>query len=100
MTATAREPDPDPADERLWRMLKALGHPVRLQILRCIADHPGCVCTEILYSLPDSCCRAQSTLSQHLKILRDADLIEGDGEGHITYYTVNQQALDWLREQL
>jgi DNA-binding transcriptional ArsR family regulator len=98
MTVTEHELGGD--DDRLCRMLKALGHPVRLQILRCIADHPGCICNEILFRLPDECCRAQSTLSQHLKILRDADLIEADGEGHITYYTVNHGTLQWLRTQL
>jgi DNA-binding transcriptional ArsR family regulator len=44
--------------------------------------------------------RAQSTLSQHLKILRDAGLIEAECDGSATCYAVSQECLGWLREQL
>jgi len=87
-------------DERTWRALKALGNPVRLLIVRYIHDHPYCICNEILLHLPDDCPRAQSTLSQHLKILRDAGLIEAECDGSATCYVLNQECFDWLREQL
>lgn len=87
-------------DEHLWLMLKALGNPVRLQIVRFVQRHPHCIGNEILLHLPDECARAQSTLSQHLRILRDAALLEAECEGHMTSYTVNRQQLDWLRQQL
>jgi DNA-binding transcriptional ArsR family regulator len=44
--------------------------------------------------------RAQSTLSQHLKILRDAGVIEAECDGAATCYVLNQTSFDWLREQL
>jgi ArsR family transcriptional regulator, arsenate/arsenite/antimonite-responsive transcriptional repressor len=87
-------------DERLYRILKALGNPVRLQIMRFVQLRPRCIGNEILLHLPDDMARAQSTLSQHLKILRDAGLIEAECDGSATCYMVDQECLGWLREQL
>ena len=87
-------------DERLYRMLKALGNPVRLQIVRFVQERPRCIGNEILLHLPDDMARAQSTLSQHLKILRDAGLIEAECDGAATCYMVDEERLGWLREQL
>ena len=84
----------------LWHMLKALGHPVRLEIVRFVRAHPCCICNEILLHLPDNCSRAQSTLSQHLKILREAGLIVADFDGSMTTYTIHHDHFDWLGEQL
>ena len=96
MATARREQD----DERLFRMLKALGNPVRLQIVRFVQQRPRCIGNEILLHLPDEMTRAQSTLSQHLKILCDAGLIEAECDGPATCYAINQERLDWLREQL
>lgn len=90
----------DTEDQRLWMMCKALGNPVRLQIMRYIQQHPGCIGNQILLQLPDNCARAQSTLSQHLKVLREADLLFAEEDGPATAYTVNQQQLDWLRHRI
>ncbi len=87
-------------DERLYWMFKALGNPVRLQIVRFVQQHPRCIGNDILLHLPDAVARAQSTLSQHLKILRDAGLIEAECDGTATCYVVNHEQLGWLREQL
>ncbi|NOK60790.1 MAG: winged helix-turn-helix transcriptional regulator [Chloroflexi bacterium AL-W] len=87
-------------DERIWRVFKALGNPVRLQIVRFIQQHPYCICNEILLQLPNECIRAQSTLSQHLKVLREADVIRTDCDGTSTSYVVNDEFLDWVRGQL
>jgi DNA-binding transcriptional ArsR family regulator len=95
--ATARR---EQNDERLYQMLKALGNPVRLQILRFVQQRPHCIGNDILLHLPDDMARAQSTLSQHLKILRDSGLIDGECDGSATCYAVNQACLAWLREQL
>ncbi len=84
----------------LCQMLKALGHPVRLEIVRFVREHPCCICNEILLHLPDNCSRAQSTLSQHLKILREAGLIVADFDGSMTTYTIHHECFDWLGEQL
>ena len=87
-------------DQRFYLILKALGNPVRLQIVRYVHEHPRCIGNQILLQLPDDVARAQSTLSQHLKILRDAGLIEAECDGAATCYMLNQRSLDWLHEQL
>ena len=87
-------------DQRLYLILKALGNPVRLQIVRYVHAHPRCIGNQILLQLPDDVARAQSTLSQHLKILRDAGVIEAECDGAAICYMLNQRSLDWLREQL
>ena len=87
-------------DQRLYLILKALGNPVRLQIVRYVHEHPRCIGNQILLQLPDDVARAQSTLSQHLKILRDAGVIEAECDGAAICYMLNQRSLDWLHEQL
>ena len=87
-------------DQRLYLILKALGNPVRLQIVRYVHEHPRCIGNQIQLQLPDDVARAQSTLSQHIKILRDAGLIEAECDGAAMCYMLNQRSLDWLREQL
>ncbi len=87
-------------DQRLYLILKALGNPVRLQIVRFIHEHPRCIGNQIQLQLPNNVARAQSTLSQHIKILRDAGVIEAECDGAAMCYMLNQHSLDWLREQL
>jgi DNA-binding transcriptional ArsR family regulator len=87
-------------DERLADICRALGNPVRLKIIRYIHDHPGCIGNQILLNLPDDLSRAQSTLSQHLKILCHAGLIEAEPDGHAVMYTLSQQCVIWLRQHL
>jgi DNA-binding transcriptional ArsR family regulator len=90
----------DQNDQRLYMILKALGNPVRLQIVRFVQKHPRCIGNQIQMQLPEDVARAQSTLSQHLKILRDAGLIKARGDGAATCYVVDDESLSWLREQL
>ena len=96
MATVRREHD----DQRLYLILKALGNPVRLQIVRYIHEHPRCIGNQIQLQLPDDVARAQSTLSQHIKILRDAGVIEAECDGAAMCYMLNRHSLDWLREQL
>ena len=96
MSAACGEQD----DQRLYQILKALGNPVRLQIVRFVQSHPHCIGNQIQLQLPDEVARAQSTLSQHLKILRDAGLIEANCDGSATCYVVNSESLDWVSAQL
>ena len=96
MATLRREHD----DQRFYLILKALGNPVRLQIVRYVQEHPRCIGNQIQLQLPNDVARAQSTLSQHLKILRDAGLIEAECDGAATCYRLNQRSLDWLHEQL
>ena len=58
-------------------LAKALGHPVRVRIVRLLLARDSCYCGELVDELP----LAQATVSQHLKVLRDASLIQGEIEG-------------------
>lgn len=71
---------------------KALGHPARLRILRYLLEEDRCICGRIVSSMP----LAQSTVSQHLKILKSAGLIHGEIDGPRTCYCVNRNMLDRL----
>ena len=69
----------------LAELAKALGHPARIAILRELARRQTCVCGEIVDVLP----LAQSTVSQHLKELKEAGLILGTVEGVKSCYCIN-----------
>ncbi|MBT8342478.1 MAG: metalloregulator ArsR/SmtB family transcription factor [Desulfatitalea sp.] len=75
--------------ERLAAISKALGHPVRVRIVAHLRAIEQCVCGQIVDVLP----LAQSTVSQHLKILKDAGLVKGAIEGPRTCYCIDHQVL-------
>lgn len=81
---------------RLAKMLKALGNPVRFQIVETLAERKMCITAEIVQTTP----LAQSTVSQHLKVLKDAGLIRGDIEGPATCYCLDAENIRWLKEQI
>lgn len=81
------------ADEELAALAKAIGHPARVQILRLLARKDACVCGDIVDELP----LAQSTVSQHLKVLKEAGLIRGEIEGPRIGYCVEPGALRRLK---
>lgn len=81
------------ADEELAALAKALGHPARVQILRLLVRRNACVCGDIVDELP----LAQSTVSQHLKVLKDAGLIRGDVDGPRVCYCIEPRALRRLK---
>ena len=82
---------------KLARQCRALGHPARLAIVRYLAGRRGrCTCGEIVEQLP----LAQSTVSQHLKILKDAGLIIGEDEPPRVRYGLNEQALDAVKRAI
>lgn len=80
------------ADEELAILAKALAHPTRVQIVRMLV-RGTCVCGEIVHELP----LAQSTVSQHLKILKDAGLIRGEVDGPRVCYCLEPLVLDRLK---
>ncbi|MEN9937966.1 MAG: hypothetical protein RLZZ387_4545 [Chloroflexota bacterium] len=86
--------------ERLYQLCKALASPVRLEIVRFVQRHPRCIGNQILLHLPAETSRAQSTLSQHLKILCAAGVLEAEPDGPATCYVLNHEQLDWMRQQL
>lgn len=83
-------------DERLTRMLKALGNPVRFRIIMALAEKKMCITGEIV----EFTALAQSTVSQHLKVLRDAGLISGEIDGPATCYCLNREGIRWLKDQI
>ena len=76
-------------DTGLADICKALGHPARIQILRHLQAEDRCICGRIVEIMP----LAQSTVSQHLKILKQAGLVKGEIEGPKTCYCVNKDML-------
>ena len=74
-------------------LLKALGHPARLAIVRAIAEEQACVCGEFVRVTGLS----QATVSQHLKELKSAGLIQGQIEGPKTCYCLAPEALAALQ---
>ncbi|MDD3620076.1 MAG: metalloregulator ArsR/SmtB family transcription factor [Desulfobulbaceae bacterium] len=75
-------------------LCRALAHPARIRILRHLLRVDRCVCGRIVEILP----LAQSTVSQHLKILKEAGLIRGEVEGPKTCYCVNKTKLSVLQQ--
>jgi len=78
--------------ERLSRELNALAHPVRLQILSYLTRVNGCCCKDVVCQFD----LAQSTVSQHLKILLEAGLLQMKPQGQRSQYTPNREALQSL----
>jgi ArsR family transcriptional regulator len=75
-------------DQELAEFAKAIAHPARIAILKVLAQRNECVCGEIVDALP----LAQSTVSQHLKELKNAGLIEGSVDGPRSCYCINWKA--------
>ena len=71
-------------------MCKALGHPARIKIINYLKKIDRCLCGDIVELLP----LAQSTVSQHLKCLKDAGLIKGEVEGPKTCYCLDKRMLE------
>lgn len=76
-------------DECMLRMLRALANPVRYRIVQVLATRNRCVCGELVDELP----LAQSTVSEHLKVLKDAGIVQGTIEGVNTCYCLDPEAL-------
>ena len=74
---------------------KALSHPARLAILQTLALRGTCICGEIVDVMPLS----QATVSQHLKILKNAGLITGEIDGQRSCYCINTETIHVLREK-
>jgi ArsR family transcriptional regulator len=77
-------------DQQIAAFAKALSHPARVAILRAIARRGTCICGEIVEVLP----LAQSTVSQHLKELKEAGLVQGDVEGLKSCYCIDWDVLE------
>jgi len=80
-------------EARFVQMMKAAGNPLRFQILKFLVTHPGCITGEIVDHLPIS----QATVSQHLKVLREAGWIKGEVEGPAVCYELSPENTAWFR---
>ncbi|MCC7423553.1 MAG: winged helix-turn-helix transcriptional regulator [Planctomycetaceae bacterium] len=83
----------DSSAEQLARLAWALAHPARVRIVRLLISRQSCVCGEIVDQLP----LAQSTVSQHLKILKESGLIQGEVDGPKVCYCINPTMLKELK---
>ncbi len=79
-------------DEETARLAKALGHPARVKILRFLLEREECVVGAIVDELP----LAQSTVSQHLKVLRETGLIHGEVDGPRICYCADPARVERL----
>jgi ArsR family transcriptional regulator len=89
----ATAPGETQADRDLALVAKAIGHPLRIRILRMLASTPGCVCGSIVEQFDTP----QSTISQHLKVLAEAGLVQGTIEGRSTCYCLDRGGMKRLR---
>ncbi|KPJ99605.1 MAG: hypothetical protein AMJ60_04525 [Desulfobacterales bacterium SG8_35] len=81
---------PEQETELFAAMCKALGHPTRVMIINYLKNIDRCLCGDIVELLP----LAQSTVSQHLKCLKEAGLIKGEVEGPKTCYCLDKTMLE------
>jgi DNA-binding transcriptional ArsR family regulator len=75
-------------------LFKALGHPARIAILEHIIQLDSCICNDLVNVLPLS----QSTVSQHLRELKNANIIKGSIEGNSVCYCINQETLELIQQ--
>ncbi len=80
-------------EQELADLAKALGHPARVRILKILIERNACICGEIVDEMP----LAQSTVSQHLKQLKEAGLVQGDIDGPRVCYCVDAARLKRLK---
>jgi ArsR family transcriptional regulator, arsenate/arsenite/antimonite-responsive transcriptional repressor len=81
------------ADQELAKLAKAIGHPARVRILRMLARNPARVCSQIVGEIP----LAQSTVSEHLRILKHARLIRSSQDGPRIGYCIDNNTLRKLK---
>jgi ArsR family transcriptional regulator len=81
------------ADKELAKLAKAIGHPARVRILRLLSRKEARVCSQIVDELP----LAQSTVSEHLRILKEAGLVRSAQDGKSVGYCINFDGLRRLK---
>jgi len=92
--AAIRTVEPRVSDIELATIAKALGHPARVQIIRFLLSQESCMCGDIVEHLP----LAQSTVSQHLKMLKEVGLIRGTIDGPRICYCVESKVLNRFKQ--
>jgi DNA-binding transcriptional ArsR family regulator len=79
--------------ERLVAMFKALSHPVRFEILQFLLAHPSCITKDVVDALPLS----QATVSQHIKILREAGWVASEAKCQATCHWLDNENIAWFK---
>jgi len=92
-TPDTRSLEGSQADQALATLAKALGHPVRVQIVRLLARQAHCMYSDLANHLP----LARSTVSQHLNILKEAGLIRGTIDGPRVCYCIETREMRRLK---
>jgi DNA-binding transcriptional ArsR family regulator len=82
--------------ETIARVCKALGHPARVKIVEHLLEIDSCICGRIVEILP----LAQSTVSQHLKILRDSGLVKGVVDGPRLCYCIDRNVFEAFKRTI
>lgn len=83
-------------DNKIARYAKALAHPARVAILQVLIKRQNCICGDIVDELPLS----QSTVSQHLKELKEAGLVKGDIDGAKVCYCIDEKEWETAKSYL
>ncbi len=94
--AIAKKEDFAAEEVELAELAKALGHPARLAILKVLAERKSCICGEIVDVLP----LAQATVSQHIKALKKAGIVQGTVEGPRSCYCLNMETLKKAKQAM
>ena len=81
------------ADDELAKLAKAIGHPARVRILRLLSRKEARVCSQIVDEMP----LAQSTVSEHLRILKESGLVRSSQDGPRVGYCINFDGLRRLK---
>src|SRR6201998_4721022 len=93
---TAKLEDFTIKDNKIAQYAKALAHPARVAILQLLVKKQACICGDIVDEIPLS----QSTVSQHLKELKEAGLIKGEIEGKKVCYCINEEEWNIARSYM
>ena len=78
------------------KIAKVFAHPARVAILSYISQQPSCICGDLV----DEIGLAQATISQHLKVIKDAGLLEGTIEGKAICYCLNTEVFEQFKTLL
>lgn len=79
---------------KMANLAKAFNHPARVAILEYILDNKSCICNDLVDVLP----LAQSTITQHLKELKQTGIIKGEVEGPKVNYCIDENVWDEARD--
>lgn len=81
---------------KIAALAKAIGHPARVAIIEYLLNKEGCVCGDIVAELPLS----QSTVSQHLKALKEAGIVKGEIDGAYRCYCLNYDVIEFFKQKM